>query len=55
MARRAALSDIKTAIKIVEEDGGVILTGFSSCEDVERVNNDAAPYLKAIVENVGQR
>ena len=55
MARRAALSDVETVIRIIEEDGGVILQGFSSLEDVQTVNNDAAPYLKVVVDDVSHR
>ena len=31
---------------------GVILTGFASAEDVTTVNNDAAPYLAAVAQEV---
>ncbi|KAG9241335.1 hypothetical protein BJ878DRAFT_521215 [Calycina marina] len=48
MARRATLSDIDRVIQIVEEDGGVVIEGFSSPEDVEKVNEDVKPYLEAI-------
>lgn len=52
MARRAALHDTKSVIQILEEDGGVIVWGFSSAEDIYKVNADAEPYLKAIVDDV---
>lgn len=48
--RRAPLHDAELAIQILEEDGGVILTGFSSVADVEAVNADAAPYLAAVMK-----
>jgi hypothetical protein len=54
MARRTALSDVNRAIEIVKEDGGVILEGFTSSEDVAKVNEDAAPFLKAIIDDVSQ-
>ncbi|KAL9576390.1 MAG: hypothetical protein Q9212_007137 [Teloschistes hypoglaucus] len=47
MARRVPLNDPDRAIQVIAEDGGVILTGFSSVEDVQRVNEDAAPFLEA--------
>ena len=52
MARRVSLHDVKTAIRTIEEDGGVILTGFSTVADVEQVNKDALPYISAIKANV---
>ena len=52
MARRVALKDIVTVIQSIKEDGGVILTNFSSTEDVERVNADAAPYIQKIIDDV---
>lgn len=52
MTRHAPLHDPELAIQILKEDGGVILTGFSSVANVERVNADAAPYINAIVEDV---
>ncbi len=52
MARRVPLSDPATIIRYIEEDGGVILTGFSSVADVQNVNADAAPYINAILEDV---
>ena len=52
MARRVPFTDTKLAIRTIEEDGGVILMGFSSEEDVERVNADAAPLIDAIVKQV---
>ena len=52
MARRVALEDINAVIQNIKEDGGVILTNFSSTEDVERVNADAAPYIQKIIDDV---
>lgn len=52
MARRVPLDDPTTAIRYIEEDGGVILTGFSSIADVQTVNDDAAPFINAILEDV---
>lgn len=52
MARRVPLNDPATIIRCIEEDGGVILTGFSSIADVQKVNADAAPYINAILEDV---
>lgn len=52
MARSVSISDTKTAIKYIEEDGGVILTGFTSRRDVEQVNSDAEPYISAILKDV---
>lgn len=52
MARRVPLNDPATIIRYIEEDGGVILTGFSSVADVQNVNADAAPYINAILEDV---
>ncbi len=52
MARRVSLHDAETAIKIIEEDGGVILTHFSSTTDVEKVNRDAAPFIAAFKAEV---
>lgn len=52
MARRTPLTDPHRAIDILKEDGGVILTGFTTTSDVEKVNADAAPYIKGIVEDV---
>ena len=55
MARRVPLNDVETAIKIIEQDGGVILTGFSKIGDVEKVNRDAAPFITAIQAEVSSR
>ena len=55
MARRVPLHDVETAVEIIEQDGGVILTGFSSITDVDRVNSDAAPFLAAIKAEVSSR
>lgn len=52
MARRVSLSDTETAIKAIEQDGGVILTDFSSISDVEKVNQDALPFISAIKASV---
>lgn len=52
MARSVPLSDINTAIQYIEEDGGVILTGFTSRRDVGQVNSDAEPYISAILKDV---
>ncbi len=52
MARRVPLTDPDRAIQILEEDGGVIVTGFSSIADVDKVNAEATPYINAIVEDV---
>ena len=52
MARRVALSDTVAVVQSIKEDGGVILTNFSSTEDVERVNADAAPYIQKIIDDV---
>lgn len=45
MARRVSLNDVEMAIEVIKEDGGVILTDFSSIADVEKVSTDAAPNL----------
>ena len=52
MARRVSLNDPDLAIRIIEEDGGVILTDFTTTALVKQVNTDAAPYINAIVEEV---
>lgn len=52
MARRVPFYDPTVVIRYIEEDGGVILTGFASIPDVQTVNADAAPYINAILENV---
>ena len=52
MARRIALQDPDAAIRCLKEDGGVILTNFSSIGDVIQVNNDAAPFINEIVAEV---
>lgn len=52
MPRRVPLQDTQRAIETIKEDGGVILTNFSSIADVEKVNYDAAPYLSEIKANV---
>ncbi|KAL8884512.1 MAG: hypothetical protein Q9192_006830 [Flavoplaca navasiana] len=50
MARRVPVTDVTQAISCLQEDGGVILTGFASTEEVTTVNNDAAPYLAAVAQ-----
>lgn len=52
MARRASLHDPTTVIKYLEEDGGVILTNFTTIDDLERVSADASPYIDAILKGV---
>ena len=52
MARRVPLNSPDEAIRCLEEDGGVILTGFSSIADVEKVNADTAPYIDDIAKDV---
>ena len=52
MARRVAFKDTVAVIQSIKEDGGVILTNFSSTEDVESVNADAAPYIQKIIDDV---
>ncbi|KAL9602565.1 MAG: hypothetical protein Q9219_001709 [cf. Caloplaca sp. 3 TL-2023] len=52
MARRVPLDDPDTAIQVLRSDGGVILTGFCDASSVERVNQDARPYLDAIIREV---
>ena len=54
MVRRVPLADPDAVIQAIEEDGGVILTGFSSAEDVQRVNADAEPYINSIISDVNQ-
>ncbi|CAF9943001.1 MAG: hypothetical protein ALECFALPRED_010419 [Alectoria fallacina] len=51
MARRVAFKDTVAVIQNIKEDGGVILTNFSSNEDVQRVNTDAAPYIQKIIDD----
>ena len=55
MARRVPLNDVEKAIEIIEQDGGVILTGFSKIVDVEKVNSDAAPFITAIQAEVSSQ
>ena len=52
MIRRVPLHKPDAAIRAIEADGGVILTGFSSVEDVQKVNADAAPFINAILADV---
>lgn len=54
MARRVPLHDTERVIEVIKEDGGVILTGFSSTTDIEKVNRDAAIFLKAIFQDVSR-
>lgn len=55
MARRVPLHDVEMAIKTIEQDGGVILTDFSSIADVEKVNSDAEPFIAAIKAEVSSQ
>ncbi len=48
MVHRVSLKDPAAAINHIEHDGGVILTDFSTPEDVAKVNADAAPYIAAM-------
>ncbi|KAI4234580.1 MAG: hypothetical protein LQ349_003698 [Xanthoria aureola] len=50
MACRVPISDVAKAIDRLREDGGVILTGFATPQEVTRVNDDAAPYLEAVAK-----
>lgn len=52
MARRVQFNDTAAVIQTIKGDGGVILTGFSSIEDVQRVNADAAPFVKKVIDDV---
>lgn len=52
MASRVPITDVAKAIHCLEEDGGVILTGFATVREVETVNDDAAPYLEAVAKEV---
>ncbi len=52
MARRVPLSDPEQAIRCLEEDGGVILTGFSRIEDVHRVTAGSASFIEEIAKRV---
>lgn len=52
MACRVPFADVAKAIHCIEEDGGVILTGFATPGEVTRVNEDAAPYLEAVAQEV---
>ncbi|KAK2823868.1 hypothetical protein FQN49_007540 [Arthroderma sp. PD_2] len=45
MARRAPLDRPGEVIRVVEEDGGVIITGFTSTSRVEQVNRDVEELL----------
>ncbi len=55
MTRRVPLRNTQLAIETIKQDGGVILTDFSSIADVEKVNSDAFSYLSEIKANVGPR
>lgn len=46
MLQRVPLSSPEEAIKAIEADGGVILTGFTSLTAVAQVNSDMELYLK---------
>ncbi|KAI4088300.1 MAG: hypothetical protein LQ344_006168 [Seirophora lacunosa] len=48
MACSVPITDVAKAIYCLEEDGGVIVTGFATVEEVNTVNDDAAPYLEAV-------
>ena len=52
MARRIPLNNPDDVIRCLEEDGGVILTDFSSVNDLHTVNQDVAPYINAIAEEL---
>ena len=52
MARRVSLHDVEMAIEVIKQDGGVILTDFSSIADVEKVSSDAAPILAKLKAEV---
>lgn len=52
MACHVPFNDVARAIHCLQEDGGVILTGFATPEEVTRVNEDAAPYLEAAAKEV---
>jgi hypothetical protein len=43
------LSSPEEAIRAIEEDGGVILTNFTTLSGVEEVNKDMAPFMSAEV------
>ena len=47
MVQHVSLREPLTAIKAIENDGGVVLTDFATVDDVEKVNADAAPHLRA--------
>ena len=49
--RRVPLSSPEEAIRAIEEDGGVILTNFTTPSGVEEVNNDMAPFMSAEVSS----
>ena len=49
------LHNVEMAIKTIEQDGGVILTDFSSIADVEKVNSDAEPFIAAIKAEVSSQ
>ncbi|KAL8992808.1 MAG: hypothetical protein Q9169_006823 [Polycauliona sp. 2 TL-2023] len=50
MACRVPVTDVPGAIHCLQNDGGVILTGFATQVEVATVNDDAAPYLEALAE-----
>ncbi|KAI4191405.1 MAG: hypothetical protein LQ348_003516 [Seirophora lacunosa] len=52
MACSVPITDVAKAIYCLEEDGGVIVTGFATVEEVNTVNDDAAPYLEAVANEV---
>ncbi|KID79701.1 phytanoyl-CoA dioxygenase family protein, partial [Metarhizium brunneum ARSEF 3297] len=45
MARRVPLDRPEEAIRVVKEDGGVILTGFTSAGQVDKVNQDTEEIM----------
>lgn len=43
--RRVDFTDLDKVISTIEQDGGVILTGFTTPEVVAQVNSEVEPYL----------
>lgn len=43
--RRVDFNDLDKVISTIEQDGGVILTGFTTLEVVAQVNSEVEPYL----------
>lgn len=52
MAQRVPFHDTQRVIETLEADGGVILVDFTSKIDVDRVNEDARPFLADIKAEV---